>query len=338
MVNGQSSLVNILVLVGPTGVGKTELSLRLAEHYGCPILNADSRQIYRDLPIGTAAPTKEEQNRVKHYFVGTKGLEETYNAGQFARDVQKTLDSLALSEPSERFGERVSRRDGKGALMALLTGGSMMYIDAVCNGLDDIPEVPSDVRERVHTEYKEKGLGWLQAEVARLDPDYWKEVDRQNPQRLLHCLEVTWASGNPYSTYRTSPHPLLKRGTSSLEGRFGRVIVGLNRPREELYARINARVDRMIADGLEEEARAAYGKLAAPTVGYRELFDYFDGKISRDEAIRLIKQNSRHYAKRQMTWWRRQTDIHWLDATLDYETQITAIDTLLGATDVLHQE
>ena len=297
------------MITGPTGVGKTELTLRVAEAYGCPIVSADSRQIYQEIPIGTAAPTAAELARVKHYFVGTMSVQEEYNAGMYERDALGVLDILADSVNKEVF--------------AILTGGSMMYIDAVCKGFDDIPAVRADVREQVRKEYAEKGLAWLQSETERLDKTYWETVDRQNPQRLMHCLEVTLSAGKPYSEFR--------RATQTKRA-FGIVKVALERPREELYERINRRVDAMMAAGLEEEARAVYPLRelnSLQTVGYRELFDYFDGKTTREEAIRLIKQNSRHYAKRQMTWFRADPTIHWLDANMKYEEQMAHISTWL---------
>lgn len=295
-------MVNGLIILGPTGVGKTELSLRLAEHYQCPVINADSRQIYRDLPIGTAAPTADDLARARHYLVGTHALEQTYNAGQFARDAEAILEQVPF---------------------AIISGGSMLYIDALCNGLDDIPSVPTEIREQVRREFEAQGLTWLQEQVEKLDPNYWKTVDQQNPQRLLHCLEVTLAAHRPYSELLTHASGQEQKKANTF------VKIGLSRPREELYDRINRRVEQMMADGLEDEARNAYGKLAAPTVGYREMFDYFEGKTTREEAIRLIQQNSRHYAKRQMTWWRRDPSIHWIDATTEYETILHIIDNLV---------
>lgn len=291
----------LLVIIGPTGVGKTELTLRLAESLGSEIVNADSRQIYKEIPIGTAAPTKEEQARVRHWFVGTKSVTENYSAGDYERDCLEVL---------EKLGDR-----------AILSGGSMLYIDAVCNGLDDIPKVDEALRSQVRKDYEQKGLEWLQSEVQRLDPAYWAAVDRQNPQRLIHCVELSMGTGRPYSSYR-------KRDVKARN--FEVVKVALERPREELYERINNRVDKMIADGLEEEAHAVYPLRqfnSLQTVGYREMFLYFDGEISREEAIRLIKQNSRHYAKRQMTWFGADKTIHWLDAKMDYEKQM---DTIIG--------
>lgn len=286
----------LVVILGPTGVGKTEKSLELAEQWGCPIVSADSRQIYRDLPIGTAAPSAEEQARVKHYFIGTKDLHETYNAGQYARDCNTLLAELFQKH------ERV-----------LMVGGSMMYIDAVCKGLDDIPDIPAELREQVRNQYQEKGLEWLQTEVQRLDPMYWQEVDKQNPQRLMHCIEVTLASGQPYSNFR-------KGGRTAQERGFDVEYIMIERPREELYERINLRVHKMIELGLLSEAQRAFDKLgllnnnpldestipnSVNTVGYKELLKYFRGEWTLERAIEMIQQNSRHYAKRQMTWWRR---------------------------------
>ena len=285
----------LVVILGPTGVGKTEKSLELAEQWGCPIVSADSRQIYRDLPIGTAAPSAEELARVKHYFIGTKDLHETYNAGQYARDCNTLLAELFQKH------ERV-----------LMVGGSMMYIDAVCKGLDDIPDIPTELREQVRNQYQEKGLEWLQTEVQRLDPMYWQEVDKQNPQRLMHCIEVTLASGQPYSNYR-------KGGRTAQERGFDVEYIMIERPREELYERINLRVHKMMEQGLLNEAQRAFDKLgllnnpldetsipnSVNTVGYKELLKYFRGEWTLERAIEMIQQNSRHYAKRQMTWWRR---------------------------------
>ena len=294
----------LLVILGPTGVGKTELSLQLAEEYGCPIVSADSRQIYRDLPIGTAAPTAQEQARAKHYFVGCKQLTETYSAGQYARDCSTLLQQLFQSH------ERV-----------VMVGGSMMYIDAICKGLDDIPDVPEALRNEVRKQYTAHGLTWLQEQVAQLDPTYWEEVDRQNPQRLMHCVEICQATGKPYSTFRKNNTLTAAERGFEVEYRM------VERPREELYERINLRVHKMIEAGLLEEARNALEKVGVMengvvkeeyenllpnslnTVGYKELIPYFKGEYSLARAIELIQQNSRHYAKRQMTWWRHRGKI-----------------------------
>ena len=312
----------LVLILGPTGVGKTELSLRVAEHFGSPILSCDSRQIYRAIPIGTAAPTAEEQARVKHYFIATHELNEDYNAGQYERD------AIALME------ELFHAHD-----ILVMTGGSMLYADAVCNGLDDLPAVPDEIWKEVTRLYQEKGLVWLQSEVQRLDPAYWNEVDRQNPARLIHCVELCLTTGKPYSSL------LSKKPTSNsrqpITNRPFRILkIGLERPREELYDRINRRVEQMIADGLVEEAKAVWPMRhlnSLQTVGYRELFAHFDGEYDLARAIELIQQNSRHYAKRQMTWFRRDNTIHWLNANDTYEKNIHLIDDLLRA-DGLQEE
>lgn len=296
----------LLVLIGPTGVGKTELSLQLAEHLACPIVSADSRQIYREIPVGTAAPTPDEQRRVQHYLVGSRSVTDDYNAGQYERDVLTLLDTLFQTHP-----------------VVILTGGSTLYIDAVCRGFDDIPEVPSELREHVQQQYRERGLEWLQHEVERLDPDYWQQVDQHNPSRLIHCLEICLHTRGTYSSLR-------RRQVH--ERPFRIVKVALQRPREELYERIDRRVLQMMQDGLLDEARRVYPHRqlnALQTVGYRELFAYLDGEYDLNRAIELIQRNSRRYAKRQLTWFRADKTIHWLDATNDYETNIHTIASLL---------
>lgn len=303
-----------MLILGPTGVGKTELSLRVAEHYACPILNCDSRQIYRGIPIGTAAPTAEDQARVKHYFVATRDLEEDYNAGQYERDALTLLDELFKTHD-----------------VVVMTGGSMLYADAVCKGLDDLPQVPFSIRASVQDAYEKNGLEWLQEEVQRLDPDYWNEVDQQNPARLAHCIELCLTTGKPYSSLRTK---------TAKRRPFRIVKIGLDRPREELYERNNSRVLQMIQDGLEDEAKAVYDKRhlnSLQTVGYREMFGYIAGEYGFERAIELIQQNTRHYAKRQLTWFRRDKEIHWLNANDEYEKNILSIDALLHA-DSLSEE
>lgn len=302
----------LLVILGPTGVGKTELSLRVAEHLGSPILSCDSRQIYREIPIGTAAPTAAEQARVKHYFVGTRSLEEDYNAGQYERD------ALALLEDLFQTHETI-----------VMTGGSMLYADAVCKGLDDLPSVPASIRAQVQWDEerstKEEWFTWLQGEVQRLDPAYWEEVDQSNPARLMHCVELCLTTGKPYSELRTKTQKVRP---------FRIIKVGIERPRAELYARIDERVNEMMSAGLLEEARRVYPKRALnslQTVGYRELFAYMDGDYDIDRAIALIQQNTRHYAKRQMTWFRRDKEIYWLQANEAYEKNEHIIDDLLRA-------
>ena len=289
--------------MGPTGVGKTELSLALAEQLGSPIVNADSRQIYRELPIGTAAPTAAEQSRVKHYFVGTHSLTEDYNAGQYERDAMALLERL--------FAEHDT---------VVLSGGSMMYVKAVCEGLDEMPFVSPDLRVSLREAYEQQGLEWLQAEVAAADPDYWQEVDQRNPQRLLHALEICRASEKPFSTFRKGQQK---------ERPFRVVKIGLTRDREELYSRINARVLQMMAAGLQQEAERVipYRQCnSLQTVGYKEMFRFLDGEWTEEEAVRMIQQNSRHYAKRQLTWYRADASVRWLNLShTDTQAAIQAI-------------
>ena len=278
----------LVVLIGPTGVGKTELSLSLAEFLYTPIINADSRQLFRDLPIGTAAPTEAQQQRVRHYFVGTLGLTDYYSAAQYETDVLRLLDDLYSQHP-----------------YALLTGGSMMYIDAVCKGIDDIPTVDEETRRLMLERYEEVGLEQLCKELKLLDPEYYNLVDHKNPKRVIHALEICYMTGKPYSSFRTSqpkarPFDILK--------------IGLRREREELYERINQRVNQMITDGLVEEARKviAYRHTnALNTVGYKEIFKYIDGSWTLETAVEKIKQNTRIYSRKQMTWFRRDESIHW---------------------------
>lgn len=289
--------------MGPTGVGKTELSLALAEQLGSPIVNADSRQIYRELPIGTAAPTAAEQSRVKHYFVGTHSLTEDYNAGLYERDAMALLERL--------FAEHDT---------VVLSGGSMMYVKAVCEGLDEMPFVSPDLRVSLREAYEQQGLEWLQAEVAAADPDYWREVDQRNPQRLLHALEICRASGQPFSAFRKGQQK---------ERPFRVMKIGLTRDREELYSRINARVLQMMAAGLQQEAERVipYRQCnSLQTVGYKEMFRFLDGEWTEEEAVRMIQQNSRHYAKRQLTWYRADASVHWLNLShTDTQAAIQAI-------------
>ncbi len=302
----------LLVICGPTAAGKTEHALRLAEQWQVPILNADSRQIYRDLPIGTAAPTPEELQRAKHYFVGTRALNESYNAGAFERDAMAVIQQL--------IAEREQKSEDSGRPIAILSGGSMLYIEAVCKGLDDIPEVPASIRREVQQLYTEQGLAVLQQAVREADSEYWSIVDQHNPQRLMHCLELCRTTGGTYSALR-------KQSAISNQQSAVRPFVierqVITRPREELYERINARVIKMIESGLVDEAdrafrmtigddyrtltyKAAFDRLpnSLRTVGYQELLPYMLGQISLEEAIQQIQTNTRHYAKRQLTWWR----------------------------------
>ena len=278
----------LIVIVGPTGVGKTETCLRLAEYLHIPIINADSRQLFSEIPIGTAAPTQEQMARVKHYLVGTLGLDDYYSASKFEEDVLCLLDQLFAASP-----------------MALLAGGSMMYIDAVCNGIDDIPTIDEHTRSNMKRRLAEEGLPALVDELKQLDPDHWAIVDKHNPRRVVHALEICHMTGKTYTSFRKS---------QKKERPFNIVKIGLNRPREELYERINRRVDQMMADGLLEEARSVYPKRhlnALNTVGYKELFNYIDGIWTLDEAVERIKGNTRRYCRKQLTWLKRDADIRW---------------------------
>ena len=278
----------LLVLLGPTGVGKTEISLNIAEFYGCPIVSSDSRQFYRELKIGTAAPNDDQLSSVKHYFIGSHSIFDEYNAGQYELDVIDLLKNLFLEND-----------------VVLLVGGSMMYIDAVCNGIDDIPNVDAKTREFWKREYEEKGLEYIQNELLRLDPKHYQEVDLQNYKRVMHALEICTITGKPYSDVRTG-----LRKTRD----FDIVKIGLNRPRPKLYDRINQRVEIMMEEGLLEEAKHFFEFRhlnTLNTVGYKEIYDFLDGKWPLDFAVNMIQQDSRRYAKRQLTWFNRDKEIQW---------------------------
>ncbi|MFT3753444.1 MAG: tRNA (adenosine(37)-N6)-dimethylallyltransferase MiaA [Paludibacter sp.] len=278
----------LLVILGPTGVGKTDISLKLAEHFGCPIISSDSRQFYRELKIGTAAPTQKHLARVKHYFIGSHSIFDEYSAGQYELDVLSLLDEIFQKNN-----------------VAMLVGGSMMYIDAVCNGMDDIPSVDAETREFWMQQYASYGLQFIQNELKRLDPKHYEEVDLQNAKRILHALEICSITGKPYSDLRTGERK---------ERNFHVLKIGLNRPRAELYERINLRVDEMISEGLLEEAEPFYkfrNLNTLNTVGYKELYEYMAGNWTLDFAVNMIKQDSRRYAKRQLTWFNRDKEIQW---------------------------
>ena len=278
----------LVVLLGPTGVGKTELSLSLAEFLHTPIVNADSRQLYRDIPIGTAAPTPQELQRVKHYFVGTLELTDYYSAAQYEADALSLLKTLYQQTP-----------------YALMSGGSMMYLDAVCKGIDDIPTVDKDTRKTMLEKYESEGLERLCQELKLLDPDYYDIVDRKNPKRVIHALEICYMTGKTYTSFRTR---------QPKERPFDILKIGLRREREELYERINRRVDDMIAHGLIDEARRVLPfrhTNALNTVGYKEMFNYLDGTWTLETAVEKIKQNTRIYSRKQMTWFRRDDSIRW---------------------------
>jgi tRNA dimethylallyltransferase len=293
-------LNTLFVLLGPTAVGKTELSLKIAEALGSPILNADSRQLYRDIPIGTAAPTAEQMQRVRHYFVGTLSINNYYSASMYEEQVLQLLEQLFQTSD-----------------YALLTGGSMMYIDAVCNGIDDIPTVDDATRTLLKQRLKEEGLEKLCEELKALDPEHYSIVDLQNPRRVVHALEICHMTGKTYTSFRKNEHK---------QRPFKIVKIGLNLPREELYDRINRRVDLMMKQGLLEEARTLYPRRelnALNTVGYKEMFAYFDHVWSLDEAIERLKGNTRRYARKQLTWFKRDPSVKWFspnekEAIIDY--------------------
>ena len=280
----------LLVLIGPTGVGKTEWSLRVAEELHSPIISADSRQIYRGMTIGTAAPTPEQMQRVPHHFVGILSPGDYYSASEYERDVLALLNELHEKHP-----------------IVVMTGGSMMYVDAVCNGIDEIPTIDETLRNDLQELYRREGLDPIRQQLKILDPIFYNEVDLKNPQRVIHALEICLMAGKPYSSLRTNPKK---------ERPFRIIKVGLTRNREELYDRINRRVDQMVADGLVEEARGLFPMRhlnALNTVGYKELFAHFEGKCSLKFAIDKIKQHSRNYARKQLSWFKRDKAIHWID-------------------------
>lgn len=279
----------LIVIVGPTGVGKTKLCLQIAEHLNIPIVNADSRQIFSEIPIGTAAPTPEQQQRVKHYFVGNHHLDDYYSASLFEEDVMQLLTDNLFNTSD----------------VALMSGGSMMYIDAVCNGIDDIPTIDDNTREWMKQRLETEGLPRLVEELKLLDPEHWKVVDRNNPRRVVHALEICHMTGKTYTSFRQN---------AKKQRPFDIIKIGLNRDREELYNRINARVLQMFDEGLVDEALAVYDKRglnSLNTVGYKETFEYLDGLITIDQCIFNIQSNSRRYCRKQQTWFKRDKNIMW---------------------------
>ena len=283
-----SSAKTLIVITGPTAVGKTALCLDIAQHFGIPIINADSRQIYKELKIGTASPTIEQMRRVPHYFVGSLSLHDYYSASLFETQVMELLSTLFKTSD-----------------YALMAGGSMMYIDAVCNGIDDIPTVDDETRETLKRRLADEGLEALVEELRQLDPEYYEIVDKQNPRRVVHGLEICLMTGKTYTSFR-------KR--EKKERPFRIVKIGLNRDREELYNRINQRVDQMMTDGLLDEAQRLYPMRhmnALNTVGYKEMFAYIDGTWTLEEAVERIKGNTRRYARKQLTWYKKDEQIRW---------------------------
>ena len=297
--------MNLIVITGPTGVGKTELCLNIAEHYGTDIINADSRQIYAEIPIGTAAPTPEQMQRVRHHFVGTLHIGDYYSASMYEQEVMDLLtERMALSS--------------HGRILGIVTGGSMMYIDAVCNGIDDIPTIHNDIRDTMNQRLETEGLEALVAELKTLDPEHWETVDRSNPRRVVHALEICHQTGRTYTSFRIGkkkkrPFNIIKIGLTRdkvLKIKRNQVIMDHN----ELYERINQRVISMMNEGLLSEAKRMLplrSDKALNTIGYKELFKYFDGLISLDEAVRQIQSNSREYARKQLTWFKKDEEMVW---------------------------
>ena len=280
----------LIVITGPTAVGKTELCMELAQWLNIPIINADSRQMFRELKIGTAAPTSDQLLAVKHYFVGTKSINDYYNASMYEQEVLELL--------AEQY---------KTHSIQVLSGGSMMYIDAVCNGIDDIPTIRDDIREEMKRRYQKEGLEALCEDLKRLDPEHYQIVDRQNYRRVIHALEICYQTGRTYTSFRKQ---------EKKERPFRIVKIGLNRERNILYNRINARVDEMMENGLLEEAQSLFSQRnlnALNTVGYKEMFDYMDGRWTLEEAVERMKGNTRRYARKQLTWFKRDAEMKWFD-------------------------
>lgn len=278
----------LIIITGPTGVGKTEATLRIAEHFNVPVINADSRQIFSEIPIGTAAPTAQQQRRVPHYFVGNHHLEDYYSASLYEQDVLNLINSQDTS-------------------ISLLSGGSMMYIDAVCKGIDDIPTIRPEIREEMMRRLELEGLEEMCHLLRKLDPEHWEIVDRKNPRRVLHALEICIQTGKTYTSFRSN---------TTKERPFNIIKIGLNRDRNELYDRINQRVLNMIDEGMIKEALSVYPKRtlnSLNTVGYKEMFEYLDGLTTLDEAIFKIQSNTRKYARKQLTWYKKDDDLQWFN-------------------------
>ena len=292
--------MNLIVITGPTGVGKTDLTLEIAEHYGLDIINADSRQIYAEIPIGTAAPTAEQQARVKHHFVGTRHIGDYYSASLYEQDVMKLL-----TESKEK------QKD-----ICIMSGGSMMYIDAVCNGIDDIPTIRDDIRIMMKERLATEGLEALVEELKEMDPEHWQIVDKHNPRRVVHALEICHQTGKTYTSFRKNSMAPGSTRTLPDGTELNIIKIGITREREELYERINERVLQMVEKGLIEEARRMLpdrNENALNTVGYKEMFKYFDGEIPVEEAIRQIQSHTREYARKQLTWYKKDPTVTWFN-------------------------
>ncbi|WP_010663948.1 tRNA (adenosine(37)-N6)-dimethylallyltransferase MiaA [Marinilabilia salmonicolor] len=280
----------VVVITGPTGIGKTGLSIQLAQELNCPVISADSRQIFREMKIGTAAPNQEQLELVPHFLIGTHSIFNYYSAYEYEQE------ALAITNKLFQKNNTI-----------ILTGGSMLYIDAFCNGIDDLPTIDPELRENLQQKYRTEGIESIRRQLKILDPDFYTQVDLKNPKRVIHAVEICLMTGRPYSELRTNTRK--KRPFRILK-------TGLDMDRTDLHQRINARVDKMVQEGLEEEAVNLYPHKelnALNTVGYREFFDYFDKKTSREKAIELIKRNSRRYARKQLSWFRRDKEINWFD-------------------------
>lgn len=286
--NSDPMAKTLVVLTGPTGIGKSDLAIRLAEQFKTEILSCDSRQIYKELSIGTAVPPAEDLGRVKHHFIQTHSISEQYNASRYEHEALEMLSSLFDSYD-----------------LLFMVGGSMLYIDAVCNGIDIMPDADPEIRTSLKKQLNEEGLESLRILLKQLDPEYYNVVDLKNPNRLIHALEISIMTGKPYSSFRTNTRK---------ERPFQIIKIGLNCDRHILHNRINKRVDRMIEEGLEQEAREFFPQRhlnSLNTVGYRELFSFMNGDTSKEKAIDLIKRNSRRYARKQLTWFRKDEKMHW---------------------------
>ena len=286
----------LVLIVGPTAVGKTDFCLKLANFFNSEIISCDSRQFYREMNLGTAKPSESELSLVRHHFINSLSVEDVYDVKKFENEAIDLLENLFQKHQ-----------------ILILTGGSGLFADAVIDGLDEMPQIDERIRKELIDEYNQKGLTFLQDQVALLDPVYFGQVDRQNPQRLMRAIEVFRGTGKPFSSFRVK---------AKVKRDFEVIKIGLERPRNELYARIDLRMDQMITDGLFEEASALFPKRhlnALQTVGYSEIFGYLEGSYDREEAIRLLKRNSRRYAKRQLTWFKRDQSIHWFEPSQEEE-------------------
>lgn len=338
----------LIVITGPTGVGKTELCLSIAEHYGIDIINADSRQIFAELPIGTAAPTLQQQQRVHHHFVATHHIGDYYSASMYEQDVLRLIEEQTQESSMAQESSKV-QADIEPDKLFLLTGGSMMYIDAVCNGIDDIPTVDYKTREWMKQRLHDEGLDALTEELKQLDPEHWEIVDKKNPRRVVHALEICHMTGKTYTSFRSGkkkerPFNVIKIGlTRDTIDKVKRGVTIYNH--NALYERINARVLQMMDEGLLEEARAVLpyrGHNALNTVGYKELFRYFDGDIPLEEAVRQIQSNSREYARKQLTWFKKDPQVTWfhpddIDAIIKHiDARVDDIDSIVKHIDNNH--